>query len=344
VRVSREELLKVLESLTPGLNTKESIEQSTCFVFDGQQAMTFNDEVACMRTSPLKITGAVKAKPLLDLLSKLPEDELDIDQVEDQLRVKGKGRRSGLRMETEARLPVHGVEVPTEDDWMPLPTDFNNAVGICHPCASSEETEFVLTCICIDPDCLQATNRFQIARYPIEMGLSEQTLVRADSLKKVCGFDMTEFALTGSWIHFRNPAGLRLAARRHMEAYKDVSRFLVSDGMSEITLPANLREVTERANIFSSETMSSVGNKLLICLGPDRITIKGQGAIGFYEEIKQTTYSGPPTEFLVAPRLLEAISEKSNTCRVGQGRLFIDTGKFVYVACTASVPTETEGK
>src|SRR3990167_9772082 len=99
MRVSRDELLQSLEAVAPGLAKKDSVEQSSCFVFyaDGRVA-TFNDEIACYHQTPLRnISGAVAADPLRQLLQKLKEEFLEKNVVEHELQVMGQSRRSGDR-------------------------------------------------------------------------------------------------------------------------------------------------------------------------------------------------------------------------------------------------------
>ena len=187
MRVNREELLKVLQSVSPGLAAKEILEQSSCLVFLDGKVATFNDEVACSRKSPLDLTGAVKAKPLLELLGKLAEDDIEVEQSNGELLVKGKRRKAGVRMEAEVMLPVDAVEEP--DEWMKLPAEFSEAVSIVHTCASGEESQFVLTCVHIHPEYLEACDKLQVVRYPLETGVEESTLVRAESLRKIVGYD-----------------------------------------------------------------------------------------------------------------------------------------------------------
>jgi hypothetical protein len=68
-RINREEFLRNLESVEPGLSPREILEQSSCFIFQKGWIKTFNDEVACKIKSPLKLEGAVQAAPLLAILS-----------------------------------------------------------------------------------------------------------------------------------------------------------------------------------------------------------------------------------------------------------------------------------
>lgn len=330
MRINREELLNVLESVSPGLAQREIIEQSSCLVFFNEKVCTFNDEIACFRKSPLKIEGAVRAAPFLALLNKLKEDQIDIELTDSGLSIKGKKRKANLVMEQEVSLPVKDIEIP--EDWIPIDPELSEAVRIVHSCASSDESEFILTCVHIHPDYLEACDRFQIARYLVNTGLKESILVRAESLKKILGYDMTEMSETSSWLHFKNPAGLVLSLRKHVDDYKSLDAFLEKDDITPMKLPGGLEEVVANAEIFSVD--NTVGNRIIVNLKTDRILIEGQGVSGWYKEMKSIQYSGEPIKFKISPKLLIEVSKKANECGVGKGRLFVDTGKLTYVTST----------
>lgn len=340
MRVNREELLKVLESVTPGLATREILEQSSCLVFDKGRVLTFNDSVACSRESPLKIQGAVKAKPLLDLLSRLKEDELGVEVSGGTLRIKGSGRRAELRMEQEVMLPIDTVEPP--DDWRSLPAEFSEAVSIVSPCASSEESQFVLTCVHIHPEWLEACDRFQIARYTLKTGVQQSILVKSESLRKIVTFDMTEVCETESWIHFRNPAGLVLSCRRYLDDYKELDRFLTSEGTEKAALPASIEEIVQRAEVFSVD--NAAGNHLVVDLREDRVSIQSEGTYGRYKEWKekQGTYKGQPVRFSISPKLIVEVCKKTSEVRIGAGRVFVDGGKFLFSAVTETADRQSD--
>ena len=341
MRIQRELFLKVLESVSSGLATRELIEQSSCFCFteDGR-VCTFNDELLASRESPLKIVGAVNAKPLLALLSKMVEDDLDIEHVDGELIVKGTGRRSGIRMESEVSLPVEVVEMPA--NWRLLDPEFGDAVSIVCPCASAEESQFVLTCVHIHPDYVESCDRFQIVRYALKTGVAKSTLVRAESMKKILGLGMSEMSETDAWVHFRNSDGLVLSIRRYLDEYVSLDKFISAEGTTPFILPGGIEEAVAKAEIFSGDNV--IGNKVLVDLRSDLFEIKGEGATGWYRERKKVVYSGSPIQFLIAPRILVEITKKSNECGVSRDRLFVDGGKFKYATSTSVVEEKKEKK
>lgn len=333
MRINRELLLKQLQAVSPGLAKKEVVEQSSSFIFRGGVIQTFNDEIACTVDSPLEIEGAVPAKSFLELLRKLPEDEIDIDVVEGELVVKGKKRRSGFRMEKEILLPVEGVEVPKK--WKPLPDDFLEALSIVWPSAGADESQFILTCVHIQPGCIEACDNFQLIRYPIDTGMKESVLIRRESVRHISGLGMTEFAETDNWLHFRDPSGLVLSCRRYMEEYLNMDGVFKGEGVTMV-LPKGLADAVEKAEIFSSEV---VDGGVVVELREGRLKLGGRGPSGWYAEVKKVSYDGDPIGFVIAPRLLKEIVSRTNECQVAEGRLYVDGGKFSCVFCT-EVPKE----
>lgn len=332
MRQNREQLLRKLEAVAPGLATREAVEQSSCFVFQDGQVITFNDEIACSIECEIGVDGAVAAKPLLDLLGKLTEETIDVAPKGNELIVKGKRRRAGITLEAEIALPVGAVDKPKK--WKDLDPEFADAVGVVQQCASKDANQFALTCIHITPDCVEACDNFQLARYPLKTGVKKACLVKRDSLKHVTGLGMTEVSETRTWIHFRNPTGLVLSVRREVMDYQDLTNILQMDG-TPTTLPGGLAEAVEKAEIFSAE--NSENNVVIVQLTKDELRLKGIGATGWYEERKKVVWKGDDLSFNIAPKLLLDITERTNDCSIVPGRLKIDGGKFIYVTCLGKI-------
>jgi len=347
-QVDRAEVLLALESVSPGLAAKELLQQSTSFVFDSGNVVTFNDEISCIRKNPFPgtLTGAVRAAPLLELLNKMTDDSLLAETNGSELILSGAGKRAKFRMESDVLLPLDSVEDAT--DWYDLPESFDEAVGLVHACASSEESLFVLTCVHLAPEFIEACDRFQMARYSLDLewlpeamskipGQEDQvdTMIRADSLKRVIGLGMTKASVSEGWMHFKNNQGLKVSVRRHLDSYSDISKYLHGEDTSPVAMPGGLDEIVERARIFSQEKADA--NNLMVILREDTIVIKGEGASGEYAEKRKVSYKDKPIRFLIAPSLLVEISKRSTQCGVGGNRLFVDAGNLKYAASTCCV-------
>lgn len=334
MKVSRDEFLKSLAAVAPGIGSREVVEQSTCYCFRDGKVITFNDEISCSADSPLPgIECAVPAKSLMNLLMKLPDNDLDVSIDAGKFVVKGKGRRSTINMDAQVALPVDMVETPADDSWVALDTDFCEAVEMVSTCVSEDNEVFQYTCLHLMPDFIEGCDNFQFARFPVATGLQTECLIRRKAAKHIVGLGVNAIAETASWLHFRNAAGMVLSCRRWTDNYPDPGKLLDWEG-TKTTLPGGLAEVVARAEVFSSECPE--GNHVRVILKPNsqfNLRIIGKGITGEFEERCTVTYVGEPLSFMIAPKLLAALTTRSQECEVTAGKLRINSGRWVYVAC-----------
>jgi hypothetical protein len=336
VPVNKAEFLTLLESVAPGLAVRESVEQGSCFIFKGGKVITYNGEIACRKKCPpgIHIEGAVSAAPLLALLQKLAEEEIEISQKEGTLLIKGNGRRAEIRTDMNVVLPIEQVERPGE--WHPLHEDFGPAIGVVSTCSAKDDANgFHITCVHIHPDFLEACDNYQLARYPIKTPISGGKMVKRENIKHVAELEMTEFSESATWIHFRNPGGLTLSCRHHADEFPNLDHVLdVADG-APATLPGGLAEAVDKAKIFSSENAQN--DSVKVELRKEQLRLRGEGALGYYEERKKIKYDGPDLCFLIAPDLLVKLTKQHSECEVTKDRLKVNGGKFLYVTCLGTV-------
>lgn len=337
MKVKREKLLCALETVSPGLSAKEIVEQSGCFVFRGGQVITFNDETAYSAKCKVGFEGAVLSAPLLALLRKLSEDDLEVTATEGEIRIRGQRREAGVRLEQEITLPVEGIEEATE--WKPLPEGLLDAVNVVQSCASADESQFVLTCVHIHPEWVEACDNFQLARYPLDTGLSKPTLIRRTSLKGVVGMEFSEFSETDNWLHFRKADGLTVSCRRYMEQYPSLDGFLKAGGVV-VAMPKGLDVAVAKAQVFCEDKDAA---RVTVELRSRKARVSGMGANGWFRETLTAEYDGEELQFVIDPRLLLEIIRRAEKIEVQPGKLSVSGGRFSYVTCTAKVEKK-EGK
>jgi hypothetical protein len=333
MRINRQELLHKLETVSPGLAKRENIEQSACFVFQNGKVITYNEEIACTNDIDLGFEGAVTAAPLLALLTKMKEDDIEIEATAAELLIKGKRKRAGVTLQAEITLPVDGIDQPSE--WSRLPEDFSEAVDIVQQCATDTHANWHLTCVHIYPEWMEACDNYQLIRFPIKTGVTRPTLVKREAVRHIAGLGMVEIAATKTWLHFRNPAGLVFSCRRYIEALNDMTANLEVPGGARATLPGGLADAVDLAEVFTAE--NSDNNNVRIELRPGKMLINGIGSHGWYKEQKEVKYDGVPIQFLIAPKLLVEISKRTQECEINAERLKIDGGRFTYVTCLGAV-------
>lgn len=327
-----------LEMVRAGLSPKDFIEQSSSFVFQDGMVMTFNDEIACRKKVECKITGAIQAPALLEILGKLDDPELKIVESENgEVEFRGKGKRFGVTKDAEIFLQIDRVETP--EKWRTLPKEFTEAVSLVQHCVSTDESRFLLTCIHIHPDYVEACDNLQILRCAVSMGLKKSVLVRGASLKHITSLGMDEIALTKSWVHFRNQAGLIFSCRRWSDDYLSLDEQMDFKG-HDILIPKGLANVSDRAAVFAKDKS---GDPLIkVSLSEGRIRLTGEGMGGWYKEVRRVTYEGPPMEFLIAPDLLKHISERYSEAQITDRKLKVVGGHWEYVTVLGRPEDKTE--
>jgi hypothetical protein len=344
--VNRLELLQRLESVAPGLATRETVEQSSCFVFKDKRLITYNGDLACRAKCPAEWSGAVAADKLITLLQKLVEEEIDITTGDGELLVKGKGRRAGIRMEGTITLPVDAVERPGE--WHELPEAFGDAVDICVQCTSKDDTQgFYRACIHLHPEYIEACDNLQMARYPLATGVTRSTLLKRDSVRHIAKLGMTHLSETENWLHFGNPAGTVLSCRKYLEVdFPKLDAVLATTG-TPATLPGGLAEAVDKAQVFSNNGDT---DSVMIALRADKLSITGRSPTGWYEERKTIKYAGPPLAFFISPKMLTEIARRHNEVEIGPDqfgvpgkRLRVATPRYTYISCLTTTEENNGG-
>jgi hypothetical protein len=324
--VNREQFIKELESVQAGLSVRAATEQSNCFVFSDGVVRTFNDEIACEQKTSLKITGAVIADPLISLLRKLPEEEVEIGRKNGKLRVQGKKRGSGITFQQDVALPFDEIGEPGK--WKKLDKDFLEAMSMVAECASDDQTAFVYTCVRITPKYMEAMDLWQVGRFDIESPVQKPVFIRKLAAQHLTELDVTHVAESEAWLHFKNKAGFRIACRASREEqYPNIAEFLDVKG-SKARLPKGLADATDRAGVFLDAAKDDRFVEVRITNGS--IKIKGRGSFGWYWERRKLNYKGPDTAFNISAKLLAHITTTYNDCVIGEDRLKVDAGRFHY--------------
>ncbi len=332
MKVNRKKLLEVLETAAVGLSQRAIVEQSDCFVFTGGKVVTFNDQVAISMDSTLDFEGAVQAKPLLELFRRLSEEELEVDYTDEGLKIKGKGRRAIIRAEQEILLPVEGIEKPGK--WRPVPEQLVDALQVASACCSTDESFFVLTCVHLAADRVESGDDHQVIYYPIDTGIKQSTLLKRESIDRLSEAKPTEWSEGETWLHFRNSSGTVLSVRRYVDEFPDTKRFIDVKG-SKVKFPDSISDSLDKAQIFSAE--DTVNNQVTVKLDSGKLYIEGKGPSGWYREQRKIKYTGETLEFRIEPRLLLEISKRSEECVIGEGKIKVDAGRFVYISCTTPI-------
>jgi len=344
--VARSELMKSLVAVDAGLSNRDILEQSSCYIFREGRIWTYNDDVACSIPLPPpmeKMECAVPAVELRGLLARLDEERVDIslddeEQIaEGQLVLKTKRRRAGIRVHLQIASPVGEISLP--ERWDKIPDGLEEAVDTVHECAGKDESTFVLTCLRFTSAGVEASDGYQAIRYRLKTGLNNPILVKQREMMKVIKLDLEEWAMTESWLHSRNSAGLIASCRRWNERYPNLTPYFEVSGQ-ETTLPKSLVEAVSKVEIFVDTKTNIAG--LTVDLNSTRLLLRGEGPVGWYEERQRVQYSGKALRFRIAPRLLREVCHRSDRCVIGEDKLQVVGDHYIYVTCLAIDKSRSE--
>lgn len=327
MRVNREHVLQVLESVGFGVARTPTFQQSGCLAFDDGKVITFNGDVACSGESPLNgVRGAVPAATFMEYLRKLTEEELTIDGEDGFISVKGKGHRIKFAMEKEVQLPLDQIEPPGE--WTELHEDFCEAASMVADCASKDNSKFEATCVHVHPQWVEAFDGTQMMRHRIKSGITEPFLIQKTAVKHACLMGMSHWNLTDRWVHFRNNSGYVLSSLRFpdMEYYDLTPRFKLEG--EKISLPKGLAQIAAYAELASKESKDE--NVVTVTLRPGEVVIRAKGIVTEYEARRKIAYAGPEMQFCIAPTLLGVLADKYNEAKITPYNLVVDGGKWRY--------------
>ena len=341
MKTSREQLLKALQYVSPGLSPKDVIEQSSCFCFCDGQVITFNGEVSCRYPAGLdpKITGAIHHGELLELLQKRTDDDIEIVFEDSKFIVAGKNWEADIPMEEGLLLPVHQIEKPGK--WVKLLDTFPDAIGMVSQCAAgsgNEESQYGTVCVHVHPDYVEAHDNAQVCRWSIKTGLKEPTLVKSKAIKQMVSLGMVDMSDTERWLHFRNASGLVFSITKYLvEDYQELDEVLDVRG-DATALPKGLVEASDRANIFSKS--NGEANFIKVNLRKGKLTLRAEGVRGAYRETTKVVYSGDPMEFCISPLILADLVKRHSECIITPTKMLVDGGSYKYVV--ALTPVEEE--
>lgn len=341
-QVNRQALLDVLTSVLPGLAKKELVPNSTCFVFKKGIVTTYNDSVSIRTRCPIEATFAVPAKPFYNLISKLPDEVLEWELRDNEFFIKAaKGGRSGVKTKADAKLPVSELGDPGA--WTELPPDFSAGLKIAAITTVEESSRPQLSYIQVKGDRLNSTDAKRITSYTMDSEAPDMMVPAAvvDSLSK---YELAACGNTKGWLHFKTKSNAVFSCRTaHPDTkFPDISAHLKIDGV-ELKLPSDLKDILDRASVFSSEVEKLSAVNFLVV--DEKMTIKGKGPSGWFKKTKKAP-GATPVEFDINVDFLKHIIGQTESVFVSDKTVAFKAGKVqaVMALVARKAKQEVEGE
>ena len=334
MKVNRVALLECLKSVKPGLSNKLILEQSTSFVFQEGQVITFNDEIAvhAPMVDGWEFTGAVPAKELLAILERFKGEEVEITSPTDkELLLKSGKSRSGIKLESTISLPTGELKIPTE--WKKLPEDFRTGISCCIPSASRSLQQPILTTLHVTGEFVESTDTNRLSRFwwGENSELGDGFLLPVETAVSLARFDMDSFWEEDGWAHFKNKSDAVFSCRTVSGDYMDLGPFLDIEEVGVLEFPEGLNDMLNRAGVFLSGAETE--NTVEVSIDTKGILlVRGEGEYGWYEESCRATWKGKEgVKFSIHPAHLAAILNNSKSASISESRIKFVTEQFTHV-------------
>ena len=338
MKVNREDLLKRLLLLKPGLSNKGRIVQSESVIFSQGHIASFNNDYLVAIPFEADFEGAVRAEELTAILSKLGTDEIDISCENGKIIIKAGRSKSGICHDDFIRLPIAGIlESKANVEMIPLPEGFISAVKRCAFCASNDLSD-VLTGVYIKDGIFSACNSYRAIRINVSgADTLPKFLLPASCASFLGNYELTEIGVSNSWAFFAGVNGLSLCIRLvspGFEGYPDLEKVFNNEGGKDLFLPEKLVSAIEKARIFLKTSPTEGAKSVLVAFKQGRIVLRGEGVYGFYEEqVAAKEYQGEEISFQINPDFLADIVPLVQTARlVDNARLIFEGQDFKYVS------------
>ena len=322
-----------LEQLTPGLSPRAIVEQSDHYVFKDGRIYTFNEEVMVSSPTTLKIEGTTPADQFLEQFKKFSRryETADIRQTKNEIQTRVPNEQTGFAMSKTINLPVEEVDEPKK--WKQVGQEFVEALRLVMSCASSTiEEAFMMVCLHITKDHIEACDGIQTARYTHPVPVPGDMLVRRTAIEGASGLTIEAICTTKTWFHMRTPDDLVYSCRRYVDTYNSLDKFFQTKG-KKIVLPDAMGEFVEHVHTFSKQ---NADDYITVELSKGRMTFKttSQGR-GWHKATDSDTvkYRGPDLTFSIRPALVKEILQRGNKAMVTPKRLKVVAGNLEYLTC-----------
>ena len=327
MKIDRDLLLNSLSLLEPGLAKKEIIEQAVSFIFKNDRIITYNDNISVSIPFQSGITTAVIGSPLLSILKKIKQREIELQFADNMLYVIAGKSRTGIKCTNQINPIIDELSIP--QDYYALPPDFNEAVGFCLLTVNPKD-EFIFRCIHISNGIVESTDKKRLTRYH----LSENTmaedwmLIPETSAKSMSKYKFTSYAIKTSWIHLRTDDDILFSFRTlAQDEFPNLSSFIQTDGI-KVNAPAELSEILNKSLIFAKEQEEPYAE---VTIENNEMKINCKGDSGFYEDATVINYNGARLSFCINPSFLNSMTKLLSSILICNNCAVLLGDKFEHV-------------
>lgn len=333
MKVKIDDLKKVLSILKPGLSGgKETTDQSNMFAFVDGMAFTYNDDISVRTPFPIKkVKGAVSAKELQALVSKLKGDECDVEFTDNELLIKNGRIKAGIRLEAEIHMPIEEIKIP-KLEFNQLPKGFAKILRSVVFSTSKDMSRPILTVINCDQSIVESTDSERATQCDLDADyFTTPILIPAEAAKPLISYGTIDaYVANGGWIHFNIGNDSVFSCRTFEGKFPELDELFVVEGQ-DIAFPKEIKDMMDRAGIFIEDDFDQ--EKLVEISISDKgvLKVRAEGDSGWLEESMRIKHEGSAIQFNINPQYLVQILSTVDKGVVSDNRILFESDSFRHV-------------
>lgn len=323
--MKRQELLNVLGNVKPGIASKDIVEAMTYFYFSGSSIITYNDKISIQHPFKTDFSLFVKAKDLYGVISKLSASDVSLTKNGDKLNIKAKTMNANLAIikDEEVIKRIDNVQKSLDGaEFKPVSDNFCNSISLCSFASSTQESEQSLTCVHVDGNDCIASDNMRVAHAIMDEPMDEM-FIKATEIKNLNAINPTEYAVTKSWLHFKNEEDCIFSIRKVDAKFPDFLPFFDFEGDS-VALPKNIIEGMDITSVFADDTTPTINLNFEkgVCI----VSVKSDS--GNAKHRSKIDYSGKPINFSINPNFLKEMMVHTSSIIIADDKARLETENF----------------
>jgi len=318
MEVYKKDLLSNLSILKPGIAIKDVVEEMTHYMFTGDYLFTYNEEmfVSIPFKTPFKAT--IKAKKLLDAVTKAKIDPLHLEYDKlGLLKLTTSDQEVGIHTGTnfdylERANVIHKDLIDPKTVWEPIPKDLIEGMYICSLTTLTDDFQGRgLIGVMVEDKKVYGAQMYRCTSWELDEPVVAPFLIRASWARPMRKIDFTQYHVGDKWVSFKTESGIIYTVLIIGNQYPSdrVEEMLDVDGI-RVRLPEEgLKEAASDCISWSEEELDY---RMTISLTFEKnlVTCRASDEYGYIVKKVPTEYDKEPINILISPVFLMEILDK----------------------------------
>lgn len=317
MKINKNDFVRKLEAVKPGLSNKEIIEFSDSFGFVDNTIITYNDFICVKCPIDLDITGTVVADRFYKIIQQMKTDKegnISLSIKDDNLIVKANKATAGIPINLEGQISLEELgKIP--EKWLKLPKDFQMGIKMSAFSTSTDASQPILTCLNVNKNVIESNNGERGFKFFLDKKTKTSFLLPAFCVPALLNHPIKKYCVSDNWIHFKTKEGVIISSRMYADTDFPETDFLFDIKGKKFTFPIELKEVLDRAIIFIGEDEDQ---NVTVKVKKKVIEISSKSSSGWFKE-KIKNKSKKEIEFKINPFFLKDILKENMTAIIHQG-------------------------